>query len=82
MPRSRHSPRYTRLKELLVRARADAGLSQVEVAARLGRPQSFVSKYESGERGLDVVELIEVCAVLGFSPEVLVVMLIETAPED
>lgn len=81
MPRSRHSPRYTRMKELLVRARVDAGLSQVEVAARLGRPQSFVSKYESGERGLDVVELLEVTAAIGCSAVELVAALVETKPE-
>lgn len=80
MPRSRHSPRYTRLKELLVHARTDAGLSQVEVAARLGKPQSFVSKYESGERGLDVVELIEVTAVIGCSPLTLIAALLDEPP--
>ncbi len=46
-------------------ARDHAGLSQVELAGRLGRPQSFVSKYESGERRLDVAEFIEICEVLG-----------------
>jgi transcriptional regulator with XRE-family HTH domain len=44
-----------------------AGLRQSDVAARLGRPQSFVSKYESGERRLDLVELWTVCRVLGIS---------------
>ena len=62
-------------------ARTDAGLSQVEVAARLGKPQSFVSKYESGERGLDVVELLEVTAVLGCSPVALLKKLLETTPD-
>ncbi|MGB9475149.1 MAG: helix-turn-helix transcriptional regulator [Candidatus Udaeobacter sp.] len=41
----------------LRRARQDAGLTQVEVARRLSRPQSFVSKVESGERRVDFVEL-------------------------
>lgn len=56
--------RYERLRRLLVRARVRAKLTQVEVAGRLARPQSFVSKYESGERGLDVVELLDLCSVL------------------
>jgi len=43
--------------ERLRQARKEAGLTQVEVAARLGKPQSFVSKCESGERRVDVVEL-------------------------
>ncbi len=67
MPRSRHSPRYARLTELLVQARLDAGLNQVELAARLSRPQSYVSKYESGERRLDVVEFIEAAEAIGCS---------------
>jgi transcriptional regulator with XRE-family HTH domain len=41
-----------------------ANLTQLDVANRLGRPQSFVSKYESGERRLDVVEFLEVCAAV------------------
>lgn len=52
-----HSPRYRKFLERFRRARKDAGLTQVEVAKRLGLPQSFVSKCESGERRVDVVEL-------------------------
>jgi len=43
----------------------DAGLRQSDVAERLEEPQSFVSKYESGERALDFVEVVEVCDALG-----------------
>jgi transcriptional regulator with XRE-family HTH domain len=53
------------LRELLVEARSRADLTQEDVAERLCRPQSFVSKYESGERRLDVVEFLEVCAAVG-----------------
>jgi len=42
-------------------------LNQTELAGRLGKPQSFVSKYEAGERRLDDVELEQVCAALGLS---------------
>ena len=56
-----------KLQGLLRQARIDAGLTQQEVARVLERPQSFVSKYESGERRLDVLELREVCRVLGLS---------------
>jgi len=65
MSRSRRSPRYARLCHLLVEARQAAGLTQVELAERLCRPQSFVSKYESGERRLDVVEFLEVADGIG-----------------
>jgi transcriptional regulator with XRE-family HTH domain len=54
-----HRSRYRHFLEKLRRARRDAGLTQVEVAARLHRPQSFVSKCESGERRVDLVELQE-----------------------
>jgi transcriptional regulator with XRE-family HTH domain len=55
------------LLALLRRLRLDAGLSQADVAEQLGRHQSFVSKYESGERRLDILELRHVCTVLGSS---------------
>src|SRR5215469_4373107 len=51
---------YKRLRELLVKARKSAGLTQTDLAVRLKRPQSFVSKYERGERRLDLVEFGEV----------------------
>ena len=68
MTRSPHAPAYRKLRAALLAARGDAGLTQVQVAARLRRPQSFVSKYESGERNLDVVEFISVCRALGIEP--------------
>jgi len=60
--------RYERFRGLLVDARKRKGLTQHDVAARLGRPQSFVSKYERGERRLDVVEFLEVSGALGIDP--------------
>lgn len=50
------------LPQLLREIRDEAGLSQVALAERIGRPQSFVSKYESGARRLDIVELFDICA--------------------
>lgn len=58
-----------KLRDLIRRARLDAGLRQVDVARRLGQPQSFVSKYESGERRLDLLELRRVCHAVGLSLE-------------
>ncbi|MEX8511012.1 MAG: helix-turn-helix domain-containing protein [Leptothrix ochracea] len=55
------------LPRLLIQARVSGNLTQTEVANRIGKPQSFVSKYESGERRLDVLELIRICRVLGIS---------------
>lgn len=53
------------LLALLRQGRLNAGLRQADVAAKLGKPQSFVSNYESGERRLDLLELQMVCEVLG-----------------
>lgn len=71
MSRSRRTPRYLRLRDLLAAARERAGLTQTELAAKLGRPQSFVAKYEGGERRLDVVEFLEVATALGADPVVI-----------
>lgn len=59
---------YKQLEQSLVCARQEKNLTQSEVAERLGKPQSFVSKYESGERRLDVVEFLEVCGAIGTDP--------------
>ena len=72
-----YSPASARLRELLTEARSKAGLTQLDVASRLERPQSFVSKYESGERRLDVVEFLEVCAAVQADP-VKVIRQVET----
>jgi transcriptional regulator with XRE-family HTH domain len=55
------------LTDLLRTVREEAGLRQVDVAERLGWPQSAVSKYETGERRLDLVELKQVCEAVGVS---------------
>lgn len=67
-----YSDSYQLLLDLLVEARKAAPLTQAQVAERLGKPQSFVSKYERGERRLDVIEFIEVCRQLGVEPEKLI----------
>ena len=68
MPKAKFSPMYTRLRRLLVERRNMAGLSQVDVATALGKPQSYVSKVESGERRLDVMEFVEFTHALGADP--------------
>lgn len=56
-----------RLQALLKRIRQDKGIRQVELAERLGVPQSFISKYESGDRRLDILELRQVCEAMEIS---------------
>ncbi len=59
---------YELFCQTLAEARQAKGLTQAEVADRLGKPQSFISKYENGERRLDVVEFLEVCQALAIKP--------------
>lgn len=66
MPKSIHTERHLRLRALLVAKRKEKGLSQAELAGRLGKPPSFVAKYELGERRLDLLEIIDIAAAVGF----------------
>ena len=67
MSKSSSSPRHKKLRALLIRARKDARLTQAKLAETLRKPQSYVSKFETGERRLDLVELIDVTSILGVS---------------
>lgn len=60
-----HSTGYQAFLKKLRQARADSGLTQVQVAKRLKKPQSFVSKTESGERRLDLVETAVLAKLYG-----------------
>lgn len=73
MPTNDQASKY--LRSLLVEAREKAGLTQMAVAKALKKPQSFVSKYECGERSLNVLELIQICRVLGISAKSIVAKL-------
>lgn len=66
--KSIYTDEYLRLLRLLIEARKSAKLTQQEVAARLMKPQSFVSKYERGERRLDVVEYFRVSQAVEADP--------------
>jgi transcriptional regulator with XRE-family HTH domain len=67
MDKAIYSVEQQALCRLLRERREQAGLRQIDVADRLGLPQSFVSKYESGERRLDLIELRQVCHAVGMS---------------
>lgn len=58
------SRRHARLVELLVETRREAGISQVELARRMGLRQQWIAHMESGARRIDVVELIDICRAL------------------
>jgi len=62
--RSAFGRKYARLREILAGARRKRGLTQEKLAQQLKRPQSFVSKFERGERRLDIVEFLEIAHAL------------------
>lgn len=78
MVKSLHTPQYGVFRSLMADLRVTAKLPQSELAARLGAPQSFVSKYESGERRLDVIEFVSVCDALGVAPDLILKKLVKT----
>lgn len=72
MPKTLRTPRQMRLIDLLVDQRKRAGLSQAQLAERLGRYQSVVSSMESGGRRVDVVELLDIAEVIGLDVHALI----------
>ncbi|MBI1331236.1 MAG: helix-turn-helix domain-containing protein [Alphaproteobacteria bacterium] len=68
MPKSLRTPTQQHLLQLLIKLRRSKNLTQEAVGRKLGRPQSFVAKYEGGERRLDVIEFVEIARALGADP--------------
>ena len=68
MPSSLFTQRHQEFIQFLIAARKAAGVTQVELADRLGRPQSFVSKVERGERRVDVIEFCQLAEAMGYQP--------------
>jgi transcriptional regulator with XRE-family HTH domain len=66
---AQHQASYDRFIEKLISAREEAGLTQREVAARMGRPHSFLSKCETGERSVEVFELIQLAQIYDKPPQ-------------
>jgi len=67
MEKSLFSPEQNELCRLLKQVRHGAGFSQTDLAERLGKPQSFVSRYETGQQRLDILQLRQVCLAVGIS---------------
>ena len=60
--------KYELLRSELKNARLQAKMHQVDLAKKLKKPQSYISKVESGERNLDVIEFTSYCEGLGLEP--------------
>ena len=69
MTKSLYKPSYEKFRRHLKELRLEKGFTQEEIAASLGKRQSFIQKCESGERRVDIVELDEICTLLGSSLE-------------
>jgi len=65
MARPSIQERRKRLRKLLAVARKQAGLTQADVAKKMGKPQAFVSRYEMGERQIEVAELLDLAQIIG-----------------
>jgi transcriptional regulator with XRE-family HTH domain len=67
MEKSIHSAGYAVFLEVLKKTRENAGLTQTQLAQKIGETQTFISKCERGERRIDVVELRTFCQAFGMS---------------
>lgn len=81
MPRSVFTGAYRELLSLLVETRKSAGVTQVELAERLSRPQPFISYFERGERRVDVVEFVAIARALKVDPSELFSTLLRRLPD-
>lgn len=68
MTKSIFTSNYQLLLKLLISARKKAKITQQELAKKLGKNQSYISKYENSERRLDLVEVITITKAIGINP--------------
>ena len=80
MPKSQHGHAYKELVDLLVAKRKAANLTQVQLSAKLKKPQPFISKVERKVRRIDVVEFIAITRAIGVSPEAVFAELLQKLP--
>jgi transcriptional regulator with XRE-family HTH domain len=81
VPKSVFTVPYEEFLSLLKKTRQDAGVTQAELARRLGRPQPFVSYLERGERRVDVIEFCAIMRALGADPESVFAALVRKLPK-
>ena len=82
MSKQIYSNQAKRLRDLLVEYRARSGVTQAELASRIGRAQTFVSKVELGERRIDLLELLQLLAVLRADPVEFLERLLKRTPKN
>ncbi len=80
MSKSVYTDAYASLLETLIALRKERGVTQTQLAERLGKPQSFVSKVEQGARRLDVIEFYAICRAMETDPEAVFGLLVRNLP--
>ena len=81
MPRSVFTDAYAELISTVVEARKRAGMTQVELSGRLGKPQSFISKIEQGQRRLDLIEFCAIALAMDQDPSELFEAVLRRLPK-
>lgn len=80
MPKSQFTPAYDSFVKVLVAARKNAGVTQVELASLLGKPQPFISSIEKGVRRVDLIEFYAIARALRIDPEHLFHLVVKKLP--
>lgn len=78
MKKSVWQQKYKTLYSELRAIRNAAGLTQIQLAEKLNKPQSYVSKYESGDRNLDFIEVLDVCHACNTDPNTIILKLVSS----
>jgi transcriptional regulator with XRE-family HTH domain len=81
MPKSTFTDGYASMLAILIALRKSAGVTQVTLSKRLGKPQPFVSNVERGVRRIDVIEFYAIVGALGGEPEVVFHDVVRTLPK-
>ena len=81
MPKSQFSEAYKAFMQVMITARKEAGLTQVEVARRIGRRQTHISIIETGVRRLDLIEFCALSRAMGVEPVILFERVVAALPE-
>lgn len=82
MPKSQFSDSYRAFLGVFIAARKEAGLTQAELAARIGKKQTFISIIETGVRRLDLLEFCALTKAMGYAPEALFGRVLKALPDD
>lgn len=81
MPPSAFTGAYKTFLRALIAARKEAGVTQVELAERLGKPQPFISKVEKGVRRIDVIEFYAIARALRLDPVEFFARVVKSLPK-